>query len=428
MRFGIGIDIGTTSICGILVDAGSGQVLRSITQANDCFIVTGSPWERLQDPAQILKKSLLVLAELRCENVISIGITGQMHGIVYLNALGEAVSPLYTWQDGRGDLPYENTTYAQYLSCATGYGHVTNFYNELHHLVPKDAAFFCTISDYLAMWLCGKKTPTIHTTNAASFGLFDLKANTFSREFHAPIVSDYALMGTWNNIPVAVAIGDNQASFMGAVDQMGSALFNVGTGSQVSVLTDTAQCIAPVEVRPFIEQKYLLVGSALCGGRSFVLMERFFRDVVFMATGKMPDTLYPAMDKLLETAPLSDLVFHNQFCGTRKCPNLRASIGNIGMDNLTASDFAMGVLQGIATELSDLFATMGVSASSLVGSGNGLRKNKPLQKVFESQFGLALKIPRHKEEASYGAMLFSLIAVGHFSSFCEAQKMIQYEV
>ena len=44
-----------------------------------------------------------------------------MHGIVYIDGHGNALSPLITWQDGRGDLSYrDGLTYAEHLSKASG--------------------------------------------------------------------------------------------------------------------------------------------------------------------------------------------------------------------------------------------------------------------------------------------------------------------
>lgn len=48
----------------------------------------------------------------------------------------------------------------------------------------------------------------------------------------------------------------------------------------------------------------------------------------------------------------------------------------------------------------------------MVGSGNGIRYNKPLITRFERIFGLPLRIPSHKEEAAFGASLYGLIAAG----------------
>ena len=45
----IGIDIGTTSICGILIDVKSGEVLKSITKNCDAFLPGCANWEKIQD-------------------------------------------------------------------------------------------------------------------------------------------------------------------------------------------------------------------------------------------------------------------------------------------------------------------------------------------------------------------------------------------
>ena len=103
----IGIDIGTTTVSMNLVDAENPQVIEKRTLENGSFLKTSFSWERVQDTEVILSRILPVLEELleKYSDVVSIGLTGQMHGIVYVNGDGRAVSPLYTWQDGRGGLP-----------------------------------------------------------------------------------------------------------------------------------------------------------------------------------------------------------------------------------------------------------------------------------------------------------------------------------
>ena len=55
----------------------------------------------------MMNQALRLLDQLleRYPQTASIGLTGQMHGIVYLDREGRCISPLYTWQDGRGNLP-----------------------------------------------------------------------------------------------------------------------------------------------------------------------------------------------------------------------------------------------------------------------------------------------------------------------------------
>ena len=128
----IGIDLGTTSICGVLMDTQTGKVLRSRTENSNAFI-DGAHFERKQSPEKIISLALEILEDLIDSETAAIGVTGQMHGIVYYDGEGKAVSPLYTWQDGRGDLPHPGGgTWASWLSkrsgyeLATGYGLVTH--------------------------------------------------------------------------------------------------------------------------------------------------------------------------------------------------------------------------------------------------------------------------------------------------------------
>ena len=257
----IGVDIGTTSICGVALDPVRGDVLNSITINSEAFIESDKTFEKIQSPDKIIKIANEILENLINEDTTAIGVTGQMHGIVYVDDCGKAVSPLYTWQDKRGDEPYLNTTYAKHLGSFAGYGCVTDFYNKQNNLIPKNAASFCTIQDYFVMHLCGLKKPILHSTNAASFGLYDIVNNCFTNGYSPKITTDFAIAGKFKNIPVGVAIGDNQASVFSTLQSENNLLINVGTGSQVSIICDHIINGENLEVRPYFENKYLIVNT-----------------------------------------------------------------------------------------------------------------------------------------------------------------------
>lgn len=110
---------------------------------------------------------------------------------------------------------------------------------------------------------------------------------------------------TAEDIPFCVAIGDNQASFLGAAGtSRGSMLINIGTGSQVSVLYEGVQAAddSLLEVRPYLDGMSLLTGSPLCGGSAYALLERFFRQVLRMVGMDGFESVYPYMDALLSKA------------------------------------------------------------------------------------------------------------------------------
>lgn len=450
----IGLDIGTTTICAIVIDAENGNVIRSITLPNDTFLADTKPFEKIQDPDKILEKALVTVDELLSEfdDIVSIGVTGQMHGLLYIDEKGDAVSGLYIWQDASANEIYKDgESYAQYLTSLTGYkmaagfGAATYFYHSENNMVPPSAVKICTIHDYAAMKLAGLKEPVMHTSDAASYGLFDIENACFDEgaikkaglkfEMFPKVTNECMSLGEKDgSIPVSVAIGDNQASFLGSVcDLEDCILVNVGTGSQISFSAKADNAPAGLEIRPCIGDSKLMVGSSLCGGRAFALLEKFFRETAEMVTGEEVTSAYKGIDAFLEkTEDVENPVrFSTLFCGTRENPEKRASIENLGLDNFTPGHFVFGVMHGMAAELWKMYkdgsSVCAEKPRQLIASGNGIRKNKTLQSIVSAVFGMELKIPLHKEEAAYGSAIFSLTSAEIYDTIQSVLQLIQYE-
>lgn len=420
----LGIDIGTTGICGVLLDMTDGAVLKSRTESSNAFIDGVAEYEKIQSVDRIIGLATDILDGLMTDDVAVIGVTGQMHGIVYTDACGKAVSPLYTWQDGRGSLPYKDTTYAAYLCSFTGYGAVTDFYNRTCGVRPAEAVAYSTIGDYLVMHLTGRVRPLIHPTNLASFGLYDLKTGSTEADFGGEICNGYAVAGYYKGIPVAVAVGDNQASLYSSLSSSGEVLFNVGTGSQVTVVTDGVTEGEGIEVRPYFDGRYIAVGAALCGGRAYSMLKNFYSDVL-SAFGCEGADVYAVMGRLLEGGRKAALRVDTRFAGTRAHPDITGGVYGITADNFTPTELTYGFLNGMAQELCELLGATGITPTGIVGSGNGIRKNKHLVKIFEERFGMRMKIPVHTEEAAVGAAMYGLVSAGLFDTD-NVKKIIKY--
>lgn len=422
----IGIDIGTTSVCGVVIDVESGKIIKSSTK-NSCAFLTGFyEWEKIQSVEKIMSVADEILDELIDNDVKVIGVTGQMHGIVYVNSAGEAVSPLYTWQDERGNQPYKSTTYARYLESYSGYGNVTDFYNRENRIRPECATGYCTIHDYFVMRLCGLKKPIMHSSDAASFGCYDLKKNKFNYDCDVDIVANYSIAGEYKGIPVSVAIGDNQASVFSTLADEDDILLNIGTGSQVSIVSDTPVMVDNIETRPYFEDKYLIVGSALCGGRAYSLLRNFYSEILGYAAYVDENKVYQIMNRMLEKADVATLTVDTRFAGTRQNPELCGSISGLTCENFNPSQLTLGVLRGMAEELYEMYGRMNTQKFGIVGSGNGMRKNPALVKVFEELFDAKMKMPEHLEEAAFGAALFGLVSGGILKNAKDAQSLIKY--
>jgi len=425
----IGLDIGTTSISGVVFDSTEQSVLTTETLPNNSRIEEKEPWQNIQDTEKIWNACQKIIA--RCQSkypaISAIGLTGQMHGIVYLDKSGRAISPLATWQDARGDQSYrDGKSYTEFLThqsgyrMSSGYGLTTHFYNQKNKMVPDGTASLCTIADYIGLRLTRRKKPLIHTSNAHSMGVFDLNNLTFDRDAIndaginpgiLPEVSpgEISIGWTTNGIPVCVAIGDNQASFIGAVGDTAHILTNIGTGSQLSVRSKTmVYAEGGLEVRPFVNGEFLLVGAGLSGGSAYALLRDLFREVLGLYDVKADEELYGKMENAARETMESKnpLAVDTRFKGTRRMPDIRGAIKQIGMNNLTAGQLALGVMQGICEELHRFYQLVPEAlrkADVLVGSGNALRNNKTLREILSDRFGMALTMSPFIEEGAIGA-------------------------
>ena len=86
-----------------------------------------------------------------------------------------------------------------------------------------------------------------------------------------------------------------------------------------------------------------------------------------------------------------------------------------------------GLDNAMAGELYEMYASLNQKSSSLVCSGNGIRKNAALKKIAGEVFSQQVKVPLYKEEAAYGAALSSMAGTGVYKSLDEARTLIKYE-
>ena len=439
----IGIDIGTSSICGVAYNY-MDKSIDSVTRNNDTGTGSSNPWEKIQDPARIIVIVKEIIDEflVKYSGVRGIGFSGQMHGMLYTDKNGNAVSPLYTWQDSRANQLYlDNQTYAEYLSektkynLATGFGLVTHFYNIRNNLVPAAAYRICTIMDYAVMKLTGQTIPLMDYSNAAGFGFFDHERLVFDTRALEDVGIDPSVLpgtddsasraGYYGTVPVYSAIGDNQASFLGSVHNIDKSIhITVGTSSQVSIYTPEYVPITSVDTRPFPGGGYILVGAALCGGKSFEILRSFFEDTLKLFNSHAdPVDIYKTMTSVDDDASGDLPVVETLFDGTRVAPWKRGSISNISVSNLTPGNLIIGFLKGICRELHESYLLIPekirAEKTILVGSGNGIKKNPLLCKALEEQFNCRLHLSSCQEESAFGACCCAIVGGQYVNSFRE---------
>lgn len=137
-----------------------------------------------------------------------------------------------------------------------------------------------------------------------------------------------------------------------------------------------------------------MAGSSLCGGRAYAILERFLRQYVYEATG-LDMNQYDVMARLAERGELDkkqypELKIKITFNGTRISNREFGEILDITENNFLPKYLIYGFMEGMVRELYEMYIQIknvtGLKAETMVVSGNGIRKNKVLQKIAKESF------------------------------------------
>ena len=96
----IGVDVGTSGTRALAVTT-EGELVAEANRPHD--LLTPRPGWTEQDPRQWGDAATAVLAEVaaKADDVVGLGLTGQMHGSVFLDSAGEVIRPALLWNDQR---------------------------------------------------------------------------------------------------------------------------------------------------------------------------------------------------------------------------------------------------------------------------------------------------------------------------------------
>lgn len=442
----IGFDFGTTSLSVVIFNTEDITIEKILNYNTDAYIHFDDDRKKEQSLDTIslfFQKAIDEIAKITNIEIVGYSFTGQMHGIIGLNDRGEAVTNLVTWQDRSGEIQMPSgSTILQEIRTLTGvntlvngYGIVT-LYKWIQYDKRTDIHSFCTLPDYFARQLVGKKEKGVEITStmAHSVGLYDLYTDQWQTSLinkirlqnivFPTIVGESCTIGyeksSQAKVPVFCAIGDNQASFGGSVvDKKSTILLNVGTGTQLSFLVAKSEINKydkyvdgfETQIRPYDDAHYLLATSFLNGGSVYKSLFNFFKDVaqnLFGLTEIDESLLWKQMMLLGEKFELKEnsLIVNPLLEGQRKDPSVGGTISNLHTANFTSGNFVAGFLKGLAEYYkTGLYPELATSISSICGSGNGLKRNPLFCNIIQSTFGYPLQLTSYNEEAALGAVV-----------------------
>lgn len=424
----LGLDVGTTSVSGVLVSPGCWESARSISHPHEADVAHLPAGCHEQCPKQILAVAVNVirtLAEQVEAPIRDIALTGQMHGIVAVDEDLNPLTNLITWRDQRTAGYACQHPYVSETGCLLhpGYGGLT-----LHHLLhtetlPKATHKVLSLPGFVAAHLTGRRT--VDETFAASWGIWDLVKGDWHYALleslgipatllpeYGPSCKELGKVHDAENLRVEPGtavyspLGDNQAGVAGVLEPgEPEGVVNVGTSGQFSLPIDDYAFSPPLETRPY-PGGFLQVYAALCGGWSYTYLARFFQQVV-EHFGESEVAIVDVMERMQDFCQSTDangLQVDARFAGERHGAQSCGSVSGINTENLTPQNLTRGIINAIAGELALVAERVDLSGiRGLIAVGNAVHKTPLLLTALEEQFGLPCRLVSTSEEAALGA-------------------------
>lgn len=455
MTYYIGMDVGTSGTKAVLFDD-KGKALSSHT-AEYPMEQPHNGWAE-QDPErwwQAAKEALMAVAsEVDTDSVKGIGLTGQMHSLVMLDAAGAVIRPAILWCDQRtaAECAYiEETVGHRRLMDITANPALTGFTASKLMWVKRHepenyarCAHVLLAKDYIRYRLTGEFATDM--SDASGMQLLDVAHRCWSAEllerlgvdpgwlgklYESPEVTGgvtvqaAALTGLAVGTPVVAGAGDNAAAAVGTgTVRDGDAFTTIGTSGVVFAHTDR-MCVDPKgRVHTFccaVPGAWHVMGVTQAAGLSL----KWFRDTL------CPDLLqqdrpYVTMDQLAkEAGPGAHRLLFLPYLMGERTPHLDpAARGTfVGLSaSHTRGDLIRAVLEGVSFSLKDclsLLREMQVTPRSMMLCGGG--SYSPLwREILTDVYGMPLLRLKQEEGPAMGAAILAMVGTGLYATVPEA--------
>jgi xylulokinase len=460
----LGIDVGTGGTRAVLLDE-AGRVRSAATAEHAPMASPQLGWAE-QDPrdwwraACVAIKECLLKAGARAEEIAAIGLSGQMHGLVMLDAAGEVLRPALIWCDQRTEAECqaisERVGAKQLIDLVanpalTGFtlpkiwwvrSHEPEIWSRVRSvMLPKD---------YVRFKLTGARATDV--ADASGTLLFDVVNRRWSSEMlkasdlqpdilpqvlESPEISGRvskegaSASGLREGTPVAAGGGDQAAGAVGmGIVAPGNVSATIGTSGVVFAATSTPVVEPKGRIHTFchaIPGRWHVMGVTQGAGLSL----RWFRDQ--FCPGASYDLL---MSQGAKAPPGAEgLLWAPYLMGERTPhldPNARGALVGLTAQH-TRAHIIRAILEGIAFSLRDtftIFRELGVPVNSIRLGGGGARS--PLwQQIQADIYGRRVDLVAAGEGAAYGAALLAGVGAGVWPSVeaaCETAVHVAKQV
>ena len=457
MTYVIGIDSSTTATKAVLVDT-SGSVL-GIGVYEYGYDVPRPLWSE-QEPGLwwegtvAANRSVLSTAGVAGSDVVAVGLTGQMHGLVLLDDAGKVLRPAILWNDQRTGEACDEIRRAigpERLIAISGNDalpgftapkllwvrdHEPDVWRRIAHvLLPKDYVRLCLTGEY-----------ALDKADGAGTLLFDLAARDWSgeilealgidpgwmpRTFEGPEITGSltadaaAATGLRAGTPVVAGGGDQSANAVGvAAVSPGIVALSLGTSGVVFATTDAPLRDPRGQVHAFchaVPGRWHLMTVMLSAAGSL----RWFRDALAPGVG------YGDLTREAEMVPAGSdgLLFLPYLTGERSpYPDPLARGAFVGLTvTHDRRHMIRAVLEGVAFGLRDgldLMIAAGMPAPSQVRASGGGIASALWRQILADVLDSEVATVSTTEGAAFGAAILAAVGAGWYEEVVDAAEAL----
>ncbi len=466
-KYYLGLDVGTSGLKTVLIDQ-QGKVVTTNTQ--DYPIYTPKPLWSEQEPEDWWQATIKGIrqavkdARINPKDVGGIGLSGQMHGSVFL---ADGLKPLrraILWNDQRTSAQCE---YIEKVAggrkkliemvanpALTGFtapkiiwlrDHEPNHFKKVKHvLLPKDYIRLCLTGDYATEVSDASGTLLLDVRNRKwHMGLIKklgLNPEWFPKCYESPDVTGHVnefaskLTGLPAGVPVVGGGGDQACGAVGSgIVSSGIVSATLGTSGVMFAYSDTPHFDPEGRVHTMchaVPGKWCTFGCMLAAGGSF----QWFRNnlgqmEIAEAKRKKVDPYVLLIDQAQKAHPGCEGLFFLPYLTGERCPypDPCARACFIGISARTdRAAMIRSVLEGITFGMKDqirIMRQMGIKISQVRASGGGAR-SKFWRQLQADMYNATVVTVNVAEGSALGAAILAAVGAGQFRSVPEACKKI----
>jgi xylulokinase len=468
MSIVLGLDVGTSGTKAIAMDA-AGRLLASALV--EYALHSPKPGWAEQDPADWKRAAFEALAQLASKidaaEVKGLGLTGQMHGSVFLDAANQVLRPALLWCDQRTAAQCEAITSkvgeARLIEMVSNPALTGFTAPKILWLRDNEPAVYGKVAkvllpkDYVRFELTGEFATDV--ADASGTLLFDVKNRCWHRElmslldipagwmpksYEGPEVTGVltkdtaARTGLPAGIPVVAGGGDQAAGGVGCgIVRKGVLSASLGTSGVVFAFADTVSTDPKGRVHTFchaVPGKWHVMGVMLSAGGSLQWFRNMLCREEMARAAETGRDAYEFITEAAAQAPAGSegLLFLPYLTGERtphKDPYARGAFIGLSLRH-TKAYLARAVLEGVAFGMRDsleIIREMGVAVAEVRASGGGARSGLWRQIMADACRAPMVTI-NVDEGPSYGAAILASVATGLYASVEEACEAIISEV